>query len=292
MNQIFNPIAIHDPAQKRQESNIGRILLDMGKISPADAERILLMQKERGMRFGEAAQALGLITEADIEQVLAHQFDYPYLRPGQGGFAPELVAAYRPFGSQVEMLRGIRSQLMLRWFANGRKALAIASVNPDEGASMFVANLAVVFSQLGEKTLLVDANLRAPQQQEIFNIQARQGLSDILVDRADLDVVQKVEPFIDLSVLPAGTLPPNPQELLNRSSFARLHQHVEHGYDVVLYEVSAFSTGADALAVATHVGGVLLVARKDHTRLAHINAAADQLGRYGADVVGSVLLDY
>ena len=292
MNQIFNPIAIHNPGQNRPESNIGRILLDMGKISPVDAERILLLQKEKGMRFGEAAQALGLITEADIEQVLAHQFDYPYLRPGQGGFSPDLVAAYRPFDSQVEMLRGIRSQLMLRWFANGRKALAIASVNPDDGASMFVANLAVVFSQLGEKTLLVDANLRAPQQQSIFNIQAKQGLSDILVDRADLDVVHKVEPFIDLSVLTAGTLPPNPQELLNRSSFARFHQHAEHSYDAVLYEVSAFSTGADALAVATHVGGVLLVARKDQTRLAHINAAADQLGRYGADVVGSVLLDY
>lgn len=291
MNQIFNPIAIHDPAERKTDSNIGRILLDMGKISAVDAERILLLQKERGLRFGEAAQALGLITEADIEQVLAHQFDYPYLRPGQGGFSPDLVAAYRPFGAQVEMLRGIRSQLMLRWFANGRKALAIASVNPDDGASMFAANLAVVFSQLGEKTLLVDANLRSPQQQDIFNIHAKHGLSDILVDRADLNAVTKIEPFIDLSVLPAGTLPPNPQELLNRSSFARFNQHVEHGYDIVLYEVSAFSTGADALAVATHVGGVLLVARKDRTKLSHINAAADQLGRYGADVVGSVLLE-
>lgn len=292
MNQLINPIALHNGSYKRVESSIGSILLDTGKITPADAERILKLQKEKGLRFGEAAQLLGLITDEDIEQVLARQFDYPYLRPGQGGFSPDLVAAYRPFSSQVEMLRGIRSQLMLRWFANGRKALAIASINPDDGASMFAANLAVVFSQLGEKTLLVDANLRAPQQQKIFNIQGRQGLSDVLAERASFEAITKVEPFIDLSVLQAGTLPPNPQELLSRSSFVQLNQHVEHGFDVILYDVSAFSTGADALAVANRVGGVLLVARKNKTRLAHINAAADQLGRYGADVIGSVMLDF
>ena len=292
MNQQINPIALLNGGNKRVESSIGSILLDTGKITPADAERILKLQKEKGLRFGEAAQILGLITEEDIEQVLALQFDYPYLRPGQGGFSPDLVAAYRPFTSQVEMLRGIRSQLMLRWFANGRKALTIASVNPDDGASMFAANLAVVFSQLGEKTLLVDANLRTPEQHKIFNIQGKQGLSDVLAERASFEAITKVETFVDLSVLQAGTLPPNPQELLSRNSFGQFKQHVELGFDVILYDVSAFSTGADALAVANQVGGVLLVARKNKTRVAHINAAADQLGRYGADVIGSVMLDY
>lgn len=290
MNQLVNPLAIQPP--KRGESNIGSILLDMGKITPADAERILKFQKEKGLRFGEAAQILGLISDEDIEQVLARQFDYPYLQPGQGSFPPDLVAAYQPFSSEVETLRAIRSQLMLRWFANGRKTLAVASVVPDDGASMFVANLAVVFSQLGEKTLLVDANLRTPRQHKIFNIQTKQGLSDILADRADLNAIAKVESFIDLSVLQAGTLPPNPQELVNRASFIELNEHISHSFDVVLYDVSPFSTGADALAVATKAGGVLLVARKNKTRLADINAASEQLARYGADVVGSVMLDY
>ncbi|MDQ7969250.1 MAG: chain length determinant protein tyrosine kinase EpsG [Oxalicibacterium faecigallinarum] len=296
MSQLLHPTAFRDPAVRdvgvaKTEANIGGILLDLGKISPSDAERVIKLQKEKGMRFGEAAQALGLVTEADIEQVLAHQFDYPYLRPGQGGFSSELVAAYRPFSAQVEMLRGIRSQLMLRWFANGRKALAIASVEEDDGVSLLAANLAIVFSQLGEKTLLVDTNLRHPHQHRIFNVQERHGLSDVLVERADRSVINKVEPFVDLSVLTAGTLPPNPQELLNRASFARLNQQVAQDFDVVLYDVPAFSTGADALAVGTQAGGVLLVARKNKTRLSQINAAADQFGRFGADVIGSVLLE-
>jgi chain length determinant protein tyrosine kinase EpsG len=289
MNQLVNPLAIHSP--KRSDSSIGSILLDMGKITPADAERILKFQKEKGMRFGEAAQILGLISESDIDQVLARQFDYPYLQPGQGSFPPGLIAAYEPFSAQVETLRAVRSQLMLRWFGEGQKTLAIASVTPDEGVSMFIANLAVVFSQLGEKTLLVDANLRTPNQQKIFNIRTRQGLSDILAERADLEAITRVEPFIDLSVLQAGTLPPNPQELVSRGSFSSFNARVMHSFDVVLYDVSPFAAGADALAVAANAGGVLLAARKHKTRLADMNAACDQLARYGVEVVGSVLLE-
>jgi protein-tyrosine kinase len=291
MHQPVSPAAI-TPINAIRESSMGRILLDMGKIKPEDAERILRQQKEKGMRFGEAAQSLGLITDADIQQVLARQFDYPYLQPGQGNFAPELVAAYQPFSEQVETLRAVRSQLMLRWFVNGQKTLAIASVNPGEGASLFTANLAVVFSQLGEQILLVDANLRKPSQHKIFNLQGKQGLSDILAGRADFSVIAKVESFVDLSVLQAGTLPPNPQELISRASFYDLTVDVAKLFDVVLYDVPAFRSGADALATAARAGGVLLVARKNITGLGDIRTVADQLNRAGAEVIGSVMVDY
>jgi protein-tyrosine kinase len=296
-NQVnpISPAAIVrplNPINAVRESSMGRILLDMGKIKPEHAERILRLQKEKNMRFGEAALSLGLITEADIQQVLARQFDYSYLPAGQGNFAPELVAAYQPFSPQVETLRAIRSQLMLRWFAAGHKTLAIASVNPGEGASLFAANLAVVFSQLGEHTLLIDANLRQPRQHQIFNLPGKQGLSDVLAGRADLSAIAKVNSFVDLSVLPAGTLPPNPQELVSRSSFANLSVSVESQFDVVIYDVCAFSAGADALAIAARAGGVLLVARKNTTSLADISAVADQLRRAGAEVVGSVMVEF
>lgn len=289
MNQLVNPLAMQ--SAKRASTNIGSILLDMGKITAADAERVLKFQKEKGMRFGEAAQILGLISESDIDQVLSRQFDYPYLLSGESSFPPGLIAAYEPFSQEVETLRAIRSQLMLRWFAEGQRSLVIASVTPDESSSMFVANLAVVFSQLGEKTLLVDANLREPNQHRIFNIRTRQGLSDILAERADLDVITRVEPFVDLSVLQAGTLPPNPLELVSRSTFTHLNARVGHNFDVVLYDVSPFSISADALAVATNAGGALLVTRKHKTRMADIDAVCAHLARYGVDVVGSVLLE-
>lgn len=271
---------------------MGAMLLDSGKISPESAERVLRMQKELGIRFGEAAQRLGLVTESDIQQVLARQFDYPYLQRGEANFSPNLVAAFEPFSPQVESLRAVRSQLMLRWFARGRRALAVVGVGEGDGVSLFSANLAVVFSQLGEQTLLVDANLRHPCQHEIFDLKGRQGLSDMLAGRAEIDAIQRIPSFVDLSVLPAGTLPPNPQELLARASFRSLNTQLESRYDVVLYDVPPFSKGVDALAVASRAGGVLLVARKDRTRISNVSRMAEQMAQAGAEVVGSVVVDF
>ncbi len=271
---------------------MGRILLEMGKITAEDAERVLRLQKENGMHFGEAAQQLGLITEADIQQVLAHQFDYPYLLPEQGNYPSGLVVAYQPFCAQVEVFRAIRSQLMVRWFSNEIKALAVVSTNLGEGASLFAANLAVVFSQLGARTLLIDANLRCPHQHKIFNLENRQGLSDVLAGRAAiLDVIHKVEAFVDLTVLPAGTLPPNPLELLSRTSFSELNENLVNQFEVVLYDTSDFLIGSDALAIAAHTGGVLFVADKNNTRFVDINAINEQIARNNLEVVGSVLVD-
>lgn len=274
------------------DTTMGALLLDSGKLTPENAERVLRTQKELGIRFGEAALRLGLVSEEDIAQALARQFAYPYLQKGQAHLSPRLIAAYEPFSPQVEALRAIRSQLMLRWFARGRRALAIIGVGADDGASLFASNLAVVFSQLGEQTLLVDANLRSPRQQDTFGLKPRQGLSDLLAGRADLDVIARIPAFVDLSVMPAGTLPPNPQELLAREGFRNLNTQLESRYDVVLYDLPPFATGADALAVAGRAGGVLLVARKHHTRINSVTRMVEQLVEAGGEVLGSVVVEF
>ncbi|NRR31612.1 chain length determinant protein tyrosine kinase EpsG [Oxalobacteraceae bacterium] len=284
-----NPI----PALPRAgDSSIGGLLLESGKIRPEDAERVLRMQKELGIRFGEAAQRLGLITDADIQQVLARQFDYPYLQEGEAKYSSQLSAAYQPFSPQVETLRAVRSQLMLRWFARGRKSLVVAGINNGDGVSMLAANLAVVFSQLGENTLLVDANMRKPTQHNIFDLKGRQGLSDVLAGRAGFDAIDRIDSFVSLSVLTAGTLPPNPQELVSRASFANLNTDLQARYDVVLYDVPALASASDVLAIAARSGGVLLVARKNHTMLDDVQTMSEKLRHSGAEVVGSVLVDF
>ena len=274
------------------EFSIGSLLLRMGKITTQDAERIMKLQKDRGIRFGEAAQSLGLINESDIQQVLARQFDYPYLVQDQAAYPQELIAAYQPFSKKAEVLRAVRSQLMLHWFSKQRKSLAIASVNFGEGTSYFAANLAVVFSQLGEKTLLIDANLRHPKQHEIFNLKEKRGLSDNLAGRAGYDAIANVGFFENLSVLPAGTLPPNPQELVSRTSFPKLIAELSEIYDVILIDSPPFAAGADVQAISIATGGAVIVARQNHTKLSDIEIAADQLGKNGSHVIGSVLVDF
>ena len=292
---IMTPILINSAESVHalsKQTNIGRLLLEMGKLTPEQAEKVLLTQKEMGMRFGEAAEYLGFITQDDIQKVLARQFDYPYLQKTEAAFPEELVAAYRPFTPQVEMLRAIRSQLMLRWFTKDRRALAIVSVDADPGVSIFSANLAIVFSQLGEQTLLVDANLREPRQQKLFGLANNLGLSDILAGRADQVEIAKITSFVDLSVLAAGTQPPNPQELLSRETFTLFNAQLEQNYDVILYDTSAFKTASDALIIASRVGGVLVVVQQEKSRVADVNLLCEQFARNGVEVVGVVMVKF
>jgi receptor protein-tyrosine kinase len=203
--------------------SIGAILIDNGRLTPDAAERILKLQKEQGLRFGDAAIQLGLLSEADIQQALSRQYDYPYLMPGDERVSEEVVAAFKPFSPIVEQLRAVRSQLMLRWFDAeiGHKTLAVVSASRADGRSFTAANLAVVFSQLGERTLLIDADLRNPSQHQLFRLENKLGLSSLLAGRAELaEAITRIPGLIDLSVLPAGATPPNPQELLARPVFS------------------------------------------------------------------------
>src|SRR6187431_1344546 len=105
---------------------IGAILMDEGKLTPSDAEQVLARQRELGWRFGEAAIELNLITDADLRQALAKQYEFPYLVSGPDGVSKELIAAWDPFHPVVEELRGLRTQLLIRWLnpQAGRRTLA------------------------------------------------------------------------------------------------------------------------------------------------------------------------
>jgi chain length determinant protein tyrosine kinase EpsG len=267
----------------------GMLLLDAGKLKLADIELIEHCQKEQGLRFGEAAVKLGLVDEADILQTLAQQFNYPYLQPGEGGFSEELVAAYQPFTPQVEAIRNLRSQLTLRWLNEEHKQLALVGLGSGEACSFLAANLAVVFSQLGQRTVLVDANLRDPRQHQLFNLGKRQGLSDLLTGSIGMEAIGKIPSFADLSVLPAGTLPPNPQELLGRPAFKLLMRDLAKNYEIILVDTPDGLLYADTQNIVAETGAALLVAQKDHARISDAQALQSQIINAKAQVVGVVL---
>lgn len=270
---------------------MGGVLLDAGKITPADAEKILRLQKEQGMRFGDAGKALNLLTDDDIQESLSQQFDYSFIGNTNSNLSKELIAAYRPFSPQVEVLRAVRSQLMLRWFNDQRKFLSVTSAANQEGRSFLAANLAIVFSQLGERTLLIDGDLRQPRQNSLFNIDKKQGLSDLLAERADLSVITPIAGLKGLSVLPAGTIPPNPQELFNRG-FKKLLSQFAQDYDVILVDTPAGSQGSDVQMLTVMTVGALLVARQNKTRLTDLETLKNLLENSGVACVGSVISDF
>ena len=271
---------------------IGTILVDAGRLAQDDAELILQFQRQRGARFGDAGLALGLLSEDDVRFALSVQFGYPYLSR-DSTMSRELVAAYEPASRPVEQLRALRSQLMLRWFGTGvdRRGLAIVSASPMEGRSYIAANLAIVFSQLGERTLLIDADMRAPRQHQLFNLGKKAGLSDMLAGRAGPEAVVGVPALQDLSVLPAGAIPPNPQELLGRQEFSKLLQSLGEDFSVIIIDTPSAGECADAHTVAVRAGAALMVARQNRSSVRQMAKFTQGLREFGVTLVGSVLND-
>ena len=274
----------------RQDGRLGSILAEEGKIGAGDIERVLELQHIEGLRFGEAALRLGLIAADDLRSAVAKQYGLPHLLPGERSISSELVVAYEPFHPRAEELRALRTQLLIRWSNAGirQRMLAIVSPGSGEGRSYVAANLAVVFSQLGERTLLIDADLRAPRQHRIFNVPDRIGLSAVLSGRADRGAVVPIPECGTLSLLPAGACPPNPQELLLRLAFATLLEELRAEFDVILFDTPPAKFYADAQSLAFRAGSVMVLARKDHTRFADTTRVIRELNDTGARTVGTV----
>ena len=276
------------------ERSLGAILIDAELMTAEDAEQALRLQKDEGLRFGDAAIKLGLVTEEHIRFALSRQFEYPVVMPGEGKLSAELVAAFQPHSPQVETLRKVRSQLMLRWFGPEleRRALTVVSVESGAGRSYLAANLAIVFSQLGEHTLLVDADMRRPRQHEMFGLENRNGLSAILAGRGNADAIQRIDDLMDLSVLPAGAIPPNPDELLSKPIFSQLLTELVREFDIVIFDTPPANEFAEAHTVAVRTGAALVATRSNRTRMRELRELTDLLKRESAQVVGSVLNEF
>ncbi len=269
---------------------LGLQLREAGKLSEQDVARILEIQTERQLRFGEAAVELGLLTEKELQAALAHQFHYPCSVADDTQHHPDLFTAYAPFGAQSEALRTLRSQLLLRWFTERRKSLVVTAARTDDCNGALAANLAIAFAQLGERTLLIDANLRSPAQHSLFRLPpASPGLSCLLSGRCDAEAVMSPLPcFENLTVVCAGAPPPNPQELLSRVPFSYLVETAPALFEIVIIDTPAILDFADAQLVTGLVGGCLLGTRRHRTRLNDIDAVQRRLGD-GSEIVGAVI---
>ncbi|GMV56707.1 MAG: hypothetical protein AMXMBFR6_25120 [Betaproteobacteria bacterium] len=280
-------------AQARRSLKIGEILIAGGKMGQEQVDIVLKAQESSDLRFGELALGFGFVKPDDVEQALSIQFGY-----ASGETSPNLpsnlVAAVSPSAPFAEAVRGLRSQLMMRWFDGtpGQSALAVTSVDRGDGKSFITANLGVVFSQLGERTLIIDADLRHSTQHKIFGLRNRMGLSGILSGRAGFEEIARIEHFPELAVLPSGPQPPNPLELLGREEFALLLNELSSRYDVILIDTPSAQQAADAQVIARCAKGVLIVGRKDVTKSPELGQLASILSGSGATVLGTTLNEY
>lgn len=284
----MKPTAIPLDTGATRRRPLGAYLRDAGKLSEEQIARVADAQRERGLRFGEAAVALRLVAEQDVRLALAAQFDYPF---GVDGVDAELTVAADPFGSQAEAFRELRSRLLLEALPESAPfTLAVLSAHPGEGRTYLAANLAAAFSQLGSRTLLIDADLRGARLDRLFRVEGGTGLSHVLAGFADHgDALQRIASLGNLWFMPAGALPPNPVELLQRPAFEALLAAMKDKFDRVIVDTSAASRGPDCRVVAARCTASLVVARRNEARMEDLRRLVDSVGRGFASIAGVVV---
>lgn len=253
----------------QQDRSIGDIIREIKGLSAEQIDAIAAHQQSSGLRFGDAAVALGLASNQDVIFALSQQFHYPYTPESRRQLNSELVTAVQPFSRQAEAFRAIRSQLMMRVFAptEPKRALAIVSPDSGDGKTFFTANLGVVLAQLGGRVLLVDADMRGPRLHTLFDVPNSTGLSGILSSRQEDNVIFQAPDLPSLFIMPVGVTPPNPLELIERPAFRLLMSELLRKFDHVLVDTPAAVYGSDASVLAAKCGAALAIARKNRSRV-------------------------
>jgi chain length determinant protein tyrosine kinase EpsG len=285
------PSSAAAPRQFGRDAPIGDLLAAARQFTAEQVEHVLAHQRQHGVRFGEAAVALGLASHDDVAQALSHQFRYPFEVAGRERLHADLVMAAHPFSANAEVFRSIRAQLKMKLAAqpSQRRAVAVVSPAAGDGKSYFAANLAVAFSQLGGRTLLIDADLRQPRQHTLFRLDNASGLSNMIGGRTPFQDIAPVPGLPSLFVLPVGAVPPNPLELLEGPGFTRLLLDVQAQFDHVIVDTPAFSQGMDSPVIASTCGTALMVLRTGRSALAGAQDLSAALVTGAATLAGVVL---
>ena len=297
----FQDSTTHDASRSLGEHHtdvadrtIGSIIAETRNLTADQVERVLAHQKAKGIRFGEAAIALGFASTDDVLFALSQQFHYPYAAEDRRKANPELVALNQPFGVQAESFRAIRSQIMMRLFNEGQERRALAVVSPDagDGKTFFSANLAITLAQLGGRTLVLDGDMRGPRQHAVFGVDNAAGLSGILSGRAEAKVIQQVAGVPSLFVLPVGITPPNPLELVERPAFGLLMRELLSKFDHVVVDTPAAQYGSDSAVIAARCGAALVVARQNKSQVESLQHLVADLAETPAQLAGVIVNEF
>lgn len=285
-------------------------LIERCGLTPEDIGSIRETMRAMKVRFSEAALHLGLVTQAEVaaitdmlarqrrrreasivERVMRNRPDPRALKLPRLGTVvpgPSLIIAHDQDCEHSEQIRALRTDLLLlgdlRHQAN---MLAVLSPGSGEGRSQLAAELAIAFSQLGRRTLLVDADLRKPSQHLLFPAANDWGLGQCLTfgEKAPTYEVEGLSP---LSLLTAGPTVSNSLELLSGVRFGPLINSWRLDYDFVIFDTPPAGPYADAFAVATVARRVLAIGRQEATSYKQMKGMLRRIAMTQAQVVGAV----
>lgn len=274
-------------------------------------ERIYEVMHTTGTTFVDAANRLGILTPEVIEQALLkirsgrseddagmietairriasdHRI---VLRQGERVTpSAKLILAHDPDNPRSERMRALRTELLLLHdTGRGANTVAVLSSDSGEGRSQLCGELAISFAQLGRRTLLVDADMRKPQQHILFDSTNQHGLSQA-ISHNEKPYFHPVAGLPFMHLLTAGPIPPNPLELLSDGRFSNLLNEWRNTYEFIVLDTPPVGQCADGLAVATVAERALLLSRAQHTTYRSTRALMRRLASTHSRILGAVI---
>ena len=203
----------------------------------------------------------------------------------------ELIVQTDPKSALSEAIRNLRTNLQFSSVDEPLKKILVTSSTSGEGKSFISANLAVTFAQLGNRVLIVDADMRLGRQHEIFNVSNEMGLSNLLIDNVEYcynNYIQKTS-IKNLSILPRGVVPPNPSELLASNKCQILSDLLGMKYDMVIWDGVPLIGLTDSLIMANLVDKIVLVCAYKKTPIELIQNSKTTLKNFSNKIAGVVV---
>ena len=300
----------HDPLEDTHVDLNDELIAELA-LSDVAVERINEVMRTMGTTFVDAAERLGILRPETIQQAILKiksgrtpedegmietairrisSDRRVVLRQGERVVpGPKLILAHDPDSPRSERLRALRTELLLQHeTGRGANVLAVVSPGSGEGRSQLCAELAISFAQLGRRTLLVDADMRKPQQHVLFGSTNQHGLSQSIANN-EKPYYHPVTGLPFMHLLTAGPIPPNPLELLSDGRFANLLTDWRNAYEFIVLDTPPVEDYADGLAVATMAARALVLSRAQHTSFNSTRALLRRLASTQSRLLGAVI---
>lgn len=203
----------------------------------------------------------------------------------------ELIVQSKPKSNISEDIRTIRTNLQFTASAEDSKVILVTSSVPGEGKSFISSNLAAAFAQTGESTLLIDCDLRLGRIHKLFGLSNKKGFSNLLVEQEPIDCGEYIKPteVKYLYVIPRGTVPPNPSELLNSQNARATIDFLKNNFDHIILDGVPVNGLPDALIMAGLADRVVIVSSCGYTNIDDLNDAKKALEKIDARIAGVVV---
>lgn len=201
-----------------------------------------------------------------------------------------LITYISPTSVVSEAYRRLRTNLMYSSVDKKLKSVIITSPDMQDGKTVTACNLAISMATTENKVLLIDADLRKPNIHNQFNMENRIGLTNIIMEESDLDeALHEFDDIQNLEILTAGTLPPNPSEILASNKLKEFIRYISNIYDIVIIDTPPLCYVSDGIILAGMVDGVILTVSAQVTKINHAQTAVKALRNVDASILGVVM---